>query len=488
MGIKNKGNNLFNKLPASILSTIFALAQNPQLSLLNKNMHHISQKDNVVSKYILQYVLYNIESDYIWWLRYLFDKHTRIGANEAVGILVLRKLKDLNYEKVLDMAFDFRWRNVLNRLLKMYVVINRSTSTILHRGTLFMNEDEYLDIDIDNLLSEESKSRREVADIEITDSHYIRSLFRVNQVSELLLWGMNAIAEENGVEMLIDICNTKFEFPPEICGSTERGIRCVDDRFMISCVLVAGRQSCRLNNLGFFKRVLDLEICTNFSVQNLDSINDARGSHFDYEFYTFIRDDDNTDKMVLLNFTLCAYQSILCDKKKFISYLEKNYSSSSRHIQILFDVAIHLNRESLFKKYLFKSGSNSENIKKITELAYRNGNIDLIKYLLRINYKLKGDLDENAMKIAIYKNDYKLAQRIINKYSNLASVHCLEYAVQTGNIKVAKLLIESGADLKSPEFKGIRIASKNRNMDMLRFLLEHDSSIGLEAPQGIQEL
>ncbi|OMH79777.1 hypothetical protein AX774_g6800 [Zancudomyces culisetae] len=89
MNSENNSNNLFNRLPASTLSTIFVLAQNPQLSLLNKNMYKASQKVETVSDYILQYALSNTENSFTRNLSDMFEKYTKINMNEAiVGILL----------------------------------------------------------------------------------------------------------------------------------------------------------------------------------------------------------------------------------------------------------------------------------------------------------------------------------------------------------------------------------------------------------------
>ncbi|OMH78776.1 hypothetical protein AX774_g7829, partial [Zancudomyces culisetae] len=83
----NNQHNVFNKLPASILSTVFVLAQNPQLSLLNKNMYKASQKVETVSDYIVQYVSSDTGDSSQWNLRGIFDKYKRISMNETIGML-----------------------------------------------------------------------------------------------------------------------------------------------------------------------------------------------------------------------------------------------------------------------------------------------------------------------------------------------------------------------------------------------------------------
>ncbi|OMH80489.1 putative ankyrin repeat protein L25 [Zancudomyces culisetae] len=112
-------------------------------------------------------------------------------------------------------------------------------------------------------------------------------------------------------------------------------------------------------------------------------------------------------------------------------------------------------------------------------MAYRTNSVDLIRLLLNNSDKLKGDLDENALKTAIKNNDYKLAKDIINKYPNTASIYCLEEAVRAGDVRTSRLLIEAGVDLFSPEFEGINISIESRDLDMLKLLLENGASVEL---------
>ncbi|OMH80008.1 hypothetical protein AX774_g6560 [Zancudomyces culisetae] len=306
----NNQHNVFNKLPASILSTVFVLAQNPQLSLLNKNMHYASQQVDTVCKYILQYILSITKHSFNSELRSIFEKYTRINMNEIVGILVFRKIKGLDYETALDIAFEYRWTNILNKLLKMYVVIDRNTSAVVHKGTLFMNEGEHLDIDISGLFSERNESRREENDIDISESLYVRPLFRVRGNSMDLEYQILDISEERDVKMLLDICNTRFEFFPEICGSFERDIICVGKEFLLYCLFTAGEVIVDLDNLELLKQLLDVKINTKFSFQDLQSITNSYGDSYDTEFNNFVMDYGNADKMDLLVYMICTFHSI----------------------------------------------------------------------------------------------------------------------------------------------------------------------------------
>ncbi|OMH78812.1 putative ankyrin repeat protein L25 [Zancudomyces culisetae] len=396
--------------------------------------------------------------------------------NEKVGGLVLRKIKNLDYEIALEIAIKYKWRNIINKLLKMYVVIGRSNSMVMHKGTLFINEGEYLDIDIEKLFSE-NESQREITEIEVYDSLYIRPLFRMGDVLANSIRDNFGLTWKSGIEILIDICNTRFEFPPDICSSTGRDIICVDEKFLLYCILEAACEICRLGDLEWLKRILDLKISFNdpsdtlcwIILEEMDPVGDG--------FHSFISEYEETEKKELLFYMLLAYLSIKWDIESFISYLEINYSKG-RHAQILFDSAIYNEHEILVKKYFFKVELNSENIRKITEMAYKSGSVDLIRFILNNSDKLKGELDENTLKTAIKKKEYELTQDIISKYPNAISISCLEEAVSTGDIRTTKLVIETGVNLKAPEFNGIRIASENRDMDMLQLLLENDVSVG----------
>ncbi|OMH80969.1 hypothetical protein AX774_g5584, partial [Zancudomyces culisetae] len=267
MNTKYNGNNLFNKLPSSILSKIFVLAQNPQLSLLNKNMYYISQQVSTASKYIVNHILSSIRFSFEWRLENILNRYTRIRTNEAIGALVLRKIKSLDYETALRLAFKYRWKNVLNKLLKMYVVVDESTSAVVHMNTIFMNEDEYLDIDIGKYISQSNEPQKEETDIRVFDSIYIAPIITKIDASDILMCEMLEIVGESDVQMLIDICNARFEFPPDISSSVGRDVRCIDNKFMTCCMLTAARRVCGLNNLGWLKRILDFEFNVNFPFQ-----------------------------------------------------------------------------------------------------------------------------------------------------------------------------------------------------------------------------
>ncbi|OMH84174.1 hypothetical protein AX774_g2317 [Zancudomyces culisetae] len=102
--------------------------------------------------------------------------------NETVGRLVFRNIKNLDYEMALDMVFKYKWRNVLNKPFKMYVVINRNTSAVVYMGTLFMNEGEYLYVDIEKLLSEDNESRSKLTGIKIFKFLYLRPLMTIRWI------------------------------------------------------------------------------------------------------------------------------------------------------------------------------------------------------------------------------------------------------------------------------------------------------------------
>ncbi|OMH84193.1 hypothetical protein AX774_g2284 [Zancudomyces culisetae] len=317
-------------------------------------MYKASQKVETVSDYIVRYVSSDTGDSSQWNLRDIFDKYKRISMNETIGMLVLRKIKNLDYETGLDMAFEYRWKNMLDKLLKMYVVIDRNTSTVVRKGTLFMDKDEYLDIDIGKLFSQDNESQIMKIDIKTSNSLYIRPLFRMGRASTYLIWAMHTISGGRDIEMLIDICNTKFEFPPEVCDSVGRDIRCIDDRFMICCMLVTARESCRLNSLELLKRVLGLEPNIYFPFQRLESVVDARGVPIDDGLSAFVWEYEYKARSDLLSYTLCAYFSICWDRKKLIEYLEDNYYSS-KHMQIFFDISVFHKNESLSRNIFSKS-------------------------------------------------------------------------------------------------------------------------------------
>ncbi|OMH83290.1 hypothetical protein AX774_g3202 [Zancudomyces culisetae] len=137
-------------------------------------MYYASQQVDTISKYIIEYVLLDTEYGHQWALEIILKKYARIGMNETVGMLILRKMKKMNYKTILELALKHKWKNILNESLKMYMVIDRKTSTVVYMNTLSINNKECLDIDTNDLFSDLDRRLIDLTDIKISDSLYIR--------------------------------------------------------------------------------------------------------------------------------------------------------------------------------------------------------------------------------------------------------------------------------------------------------------------------
>ncbi|OMH82137.1 putative ankyrin repeat protein [Zancudomyces culisetae] len=69
----------------------------------------------------------------------------------------------------------------------------------------------------------------------------------------------------------------------------------------------------------------------------------------------------------------------------------------------------------------------------------------------------------------------------------MVSTSCLEEAVESGDIRIVKLLIESGVDLKLTHFEGILIAVKKKDINVLQLLLENGASVEPNIQHGIEK-
>ncbi|OMH79530.1 putative ankyrin repeat protein L25 [Zancudomyces culisetae] len=370
----------------------------------------------------------------------------------------------------------------------MYVVTDRSTSTVVHIDTLFINKIKYLDIDFGTFFSERTESQREFTDIKISESLYLRPLLTV------AMWKIGSYFYTLGqdfeievIETLIDASNSKVEIPKEFTGAVEVDFKYIDSKAIICYILHFVSRCFNLSNVELLKRILDLKINTNFSFQEWKSYI-RYSNEFKYKASTdFMEKYGYGSKMETLTSVLFSYYSIAWDRKELIKYLEGIYPDITSQ-QILFDVTINDKNVDLAKEYFFKVEPSTENVRKITAMAYESGSVDIIRFLLNNCNNLDGKLDENAIKTAIKKKDYELVQEIITKYSNTVSISCLEEAVESRDVKIGKLLIEAGVDLKSIEFKGINISIENKDMDMLRLLLENGASVELDDQSGIEKL
>ncbi|OMH84217.1 hypothetical protein AX774_g2263 [Zancudomyces culisetae] len=359
----------------------------------------------------------------------------------------------------------------------MYVVIDRNTSTVVYKGTIFMNEGEYLDVDIGSLFLENSESEKDLIDIKISHSLYFRPLVASRLGMKVLFKKLRTTLQTMAVEALIYVYDAKIKLPLGVSVSVEKNIKFTASKAILYSILVAARRSCELDIIELLKRVLEFNIKVTLSIQELRAFNNVYNMYTFGRSIAFIKKYGYETNMELLIYMACLCYSICWDREEQVKLLEDNYPDAICQ-QMLFDAAIFHEKTSLVKEYFFKVELNSENIRKITEMAYDRGYIDMIKFLLNHSDKLKGDLDENAIMIAIEHSDYELTKEIINKYPNIVSASCLAEAVESGDIRIAKLLINSGINLKSPEFNGITIANRNNDINMLQLLLENGASDG----------
>ncbi|OMH84218.1 putative ankyrin repeat protein L63 [Zancudomyces culisetae] len=369
----------------------------------------------------------------------------------------------------------------------MYMIIDINTLNVVHKGTLFMNQDEYLDIDIEELFSDEVEYPNVTRDIKVSDSLIIRPLVATEKGLRLLIAKAITNFRKDDIEVFVDACSSKIEFPSEFADSVEPEYRFSDSKHVIFCMLLAAIKCAAFNGPELLKRILDLEINTNIPFQELELLSSAFGMGTAVKLLRFIRDFGYETKMELLIYMAFSYYSICWDREELINFLKDSYPGVI-YQQMLFDAAIRCRNGSLVQEYFFKVEPSSENIRKMTEMAYESGNVDIVKFLLKNSDKLECGLDENVLKTAIKKKDYDLAKEIINKYPNIVDVSCLEGAVESGNITVVKLLIKSGVDLFSSEFQGINIPIKRRDVDMLRLFLENGVSVKLVDQRVIEQL
>ncbi|OMH78431.1 hypothetical protein AX774_g8182 [Zancudomyces culisetae] len=430
-------------------------------------MYYASQQVNTVSKYILQYALSNIKDGFEPSLKQIFEKYTKIIMDETAGMLVLRKLKNMNYEFFLGLVLE-------------------NTSTVVYKGTLFMNESEYLDIDIDDLFSEENTSQREVTDIKISGNLYIRPLFTIGESLGIVMGAVLSTFGNEDIKALVNFCRSKIEIPTEVLGFVEKKARYIDSKGIKYLVLMTAGRICNFNNPKLLKMVLDLKLSIDISIQEMELL-ETRGGFSLFHLINFLKDFGYTARMYLLVYIAFLYYLVLYQKNELTEFLMNSYPDKACQ-QILFDMVILHSNVDLVEEYFLKVEPNSENIIRVTSMAYRCDREDLIRFLLNNSDKIKSDLDENAVMTAIKNKNYGLIKKIIEKYPKSVSIACLKTAVESDEVRIAKLIIDAGVDLTSPDFEGIEIASSNKNVGMLRLLLENGAIFGLYNSPDILEL
>ncbi len=140
--------------------------------------------------------------------------------------------------------------------------------------------------------------------------------------------------------------------------------------------------------------------------------------------------------------------------------------------------------------------------KNITPLsrAYIDENSDLVDLLLSygadVNVKIKSSPDgKTLLHVAVEREDIMMVERLISlgakldvkSYYTRSDINFpLQKAAQCGNVEIAKLLIDNGADINIREIKGICINSalhisiRHSDIEMMKLLIDKGADINVQ--------
>ncbi|GMU51918.1 MAG: hypothetical protein AMXMBFR33_10640 [Candidatus Xenobia bacterium] len=96
--------------------------------------------------------------------------------------------------------------------------------------------------------------------------------------------------------------------------------------------------------------------------------------------------------------------------------------------------------------------------------------------------------DNTALMVAVERNQIEIVKYLIKRKASLKVGHPLAVAVRENNLAMARLLVESGANvnagLNSPYSLPIEIAVVNGNLEMVKFLLEKKAKATIKTSYG----
>ncbi|BCS83715.1 putative ankyrin repeat protein [Cotonvirus japonicus] len=88
----------------------------------------------------------------------------------------------------------------------------------------------------------------------------------------------------------------------------------------------------------------------------------------------------------------------------------------------------------------------------VIEFAVKRGNLDIIKYILKLKHE-KDDLVDNK------------------RFKKIGLQKCFEISCEQGQIEVVKFLAEKEANIQANNYP-VRLASKNGHLEVVKFLVE----------------
>ncbi|OMH82271.1 putative ankyrin repeat protein L25 [Zancudomyces culisetae] len=381
----------------------------------------------------------------------------------------------------------------------MYVVIDKSISTVVQMGTLFMNEGEYLDIDVGDMLSERYELLRDLRDIKVSDSIYIRPLITTQRDFRF----------DNNSKFFATQSATKFKTTASEF-KVGRGLRfnktvlCLIREYLPSFTIVPSHYF----DFDQFFEYQDIyeELMAIIGAKKKDITNACMlyfGNSSRFGNFKDVTRDQNDKLAEIIDYAIennlqnileqNEYEACKLGYEKDLEVLNDTHYDQAKFelvnqkfemLKLLIEYGMNIGSTSFMQK-LFNIfiGKRNEKIDPtgslILRTAYKAGDIGWIDYFISKGAKLNGRSD--GFEEACRSDKFEVLQHWIKNggvVPKSPEYPCINMACLLGNFDMVKLLVESGVDLSNPERNGIRIACRLGLKKTLKYLLNKKATLG----------
>ncbi|OMH81212.1 putative ankyrin repeat protein L25 [Zancudomyces culisetae] len=352
----------------------------------------------------------------------------------------------------------------------MYIVVETDTLEIIHKDTAFINENENLDVDINDLLTQKDEEYRFLIDIVASDNFCVRPLVAMSKAWYIMVDCLSDRRYKMALEGLVYISQHPVNLPIAIFEGYNDGIVLSNNKAVIYYFLLGADVVCIAHNFELLKKMLSVSFAANVTLGEIGMfINRLKHSSI-WEYVKFIEEYEYENYLNQITFSSCVFYSIKYKRRQFIKHLIGN-DTNEIDKQLAFDMSVHFGKCKIATELLAFVEPNYDNINKLVTVAYERNNIELVKELLKNENYTENDIHQHALRTACKNGAFETAQTIINRYPKTVGMVTLLDAIYSGKIELGH------QNRMKEENNGIPEVCTSNNGEILDILLSDKYNI-----------
>ncbi|OMH82828.1 putative ankyrin repeat protein [Zancudomyces culisetae] len=467
-----KSTLFFNRIPISVLSTIFALTQNPEVALLNRRLHHVTQNPWTIANYVLHFAERCAEGgpeDHIYfYLDSILKKYPRAHLVDRVGEIILSGIPKLNYMWAISRALEHNWNSAINRLFEMFILINRDTGKIIYKHAKFLNN-KSSNIDTQKIkLQIEEPAWRYLQQIDVSESVYALPLIATKSFQDYLKSSKDVKFYTRMYKGLLNLVYSRLELPTAWAGRYKEGLALTDCKYVLIYLAFSVIRAFGARNFRAVNALPYTDMNLTITPRDIETVPQHIHHCFQHFFEFLLKKKYNRSANIQ---TILTFYAIKYDGKKSIKTLVKN-KSQTLDLRMLLNMATFLSKSWCVRSVIRLVELDEEKLYDIGLMMLNCHDTAGINHIIRSQASLSTKMAELMMHTAFTARDIGSIKLIASKCEIHNSKDFLTGAIYTNNIVALRLYLEAGGNITKYQGAALKIAVDNGEIKLLRAALK----------------